>query len=248
MARTADGQRSFRELVSQAPAAPSAQAPRLVGTLSRAQEEGKFVFTLADGRSVTLDIDAVREHRALGGAAGQELVEITVDPERLPREAMAPTSAGLLGGFNLYPPWTLFWLDHKLPFWDTIPGRAPDVKLSYADHTGWEDVKNPRIDVAGPGQVPPGGDPWGGFAAGQGAAPFALATPHQAPAAALAAMQGPAQFGGVFGGGTGWLDPATIWWFDQTTAWWLDQNTGYLDIHTHPIVDAGATGFPPYLD
>lgn len=227
MAKTTNGQRSFRELVSEAPISARADTLRLVGALSRSHEAGKFVLTLADGRSVTLNIDAVKEHRVLGDAAGQQLVEVDLDAERVPRDIASATPGGFspAGVVNPSPfPWSLFWLDYpKSPWTDTHPGHWPDVKIPYIDH-----------QIAGPVGVPPGGDPWGGYGAGQTLAPFALATPQQAPQATLAAMQGAARLGGNFG--------PTIWWWDQHTAWWLD--SGY----THPIVDAGATGVAPYYD
>ena len=145
MAKTTNGQRSFRELVSEAPISARADTLRLVGALSRSHEAGKFVLTLADGRSVTLNIDAVKEHRVLGDAAGQQLVEVDLDAERVPRDIASATPGGFspAGVVNPSPfPWSLFWLDYpKSPWTDTHPGHWPDVKIPYIDHqiaSRWE--------------------------------------------------------------------------------------------------------------
>jgi hypothetical protein len=71
------------------------------------------------------------------------------------------------------------------------------------------------------GIVDPGnwGDPYGGYYVGQAAAPFALATPHHAPQATIAAMQ------------AGWLPP-------YITAPRADK----------PILDGGGWRTGPYWD
>jgi len=193
-----DEKRSFRELLGEAPVASDTVS--LVGILSRSHEAGKFVITLADGRNLTLDIDAVKEHTVLAGSIGQTLVRIEIDAKRAPAET-APERIGFkpLWEDRSFPP----WIDIKRPFFDTHPGYWPDIKIPY-------------VDQVGPVGVPPGGDPW---ATGMTGVPFALATPHHAPPGMIAAMQGWAPQGNITGPFTNpWTDFKRPW-ADQKRPW-----------------------------
>lgn len=222
--------RSFKELVSEAPLLTTATTVTLAGTLSRSDDQGKFILTLGNKRSVTLDVDAVKDHKVLGSAGGQHIVEVEVDVDRLPPEHTSPTQ-GLMGSpgeykfkFVWHDPQTVYWLDvqnpPKSPFHDTHPGIAPDVTISVLDNKPVYD------EFAGPVAVPAGGDPWGGvIGSRQSVAPFALATAQQAPASAIAAMQAPAP--SFIPGGTGIADVASAGTGIPDIAW---IGTGIPDI------------------
>jgi len=169
-------EKSFQELLNDAPKA--AETACLVGALSRSPEAGKFVLTMMDGRAVTLPTGAVRDYVVLTGGVGQLLVRIEVDQAQLPADAAAAmeTDAGQIR--------SIVWTDHtlpgrdlKAPVLDTHPGVFPDIKIPYVDQY-----------VAGPAPVYPGDPVTAGYAAMM---PFALAMPHHAPAATIAAMQAP---------------------------------------------------------
>jgi hypothetical protein len=82
----ADEKKSFSELVSAAPLAAAEDTINLVGALQRSHQKNKFVLVLGSGRSVTLEIDAVKDYRVLGGLVGQSLVQVDLDRKRVPRE------------------------------------------------------------------------------------------------------------------------------------------------------------------
>jgi len=160
--------KSFKDLLDQAPIA--ADTVSLTGMLARSPDAGKFVLTLADGRKLTLETDAVKDYAVLGGAIGQTVVRVDIDSSRAPKDAAASP--------EIKAPPTIAWLDNlKNPILDTHPGQFPDVTIPIVDAT------------IGPGAVALGGNPWGGSGASQTAAPFALATPHQVAQAQLAAIQ-----------------------------------------------------------
>ena len=209
----ANEDKSFKELVDEAPLHTSAAPVVLAGTLSRSDDPSKFILTLGDNRRLTLDVDAVKRHKVLGTVGGQQIVEVDVDPDKVPPD-VASLTPGLQGASSAYKfkfvwhdPQTLYWFDPpsppKSPIVDTHPGVAPDVTLSVLDHKPIYD------EVSGPVTVPPGGDPLEGFGGSRQAfAPFALATAHQAPPAAIAAMQ--ASAASLSPGGTGVPDTASI--------------------------------------
>jgi hypothetical protein len=188
--KMASEERSFEELLREAPASPGAGTVSLVGTLARSSEAGKFVLTLQDGSAVTLETAAVKGHVVLGTSLGQTIVRVDVDSSKLPAGA-SPVSGQIVKPIFDKPPFwdTVAWFDRKNPWWDPPPKAVLDPK-PFADPP-WTIVETPGI----PGG---GGDP---FQAG-GITPFALATPQQAPPGTLAAMQ-PAG---------GW---STAFWWDQ---------------------------------
>lgn len=182
--------RSFSELLGEAPLAAQEDTVSLVGALERSHQKGKFVLALGPGRSVTLDVEAVKGHQVLGGGVGQILVQVDVDRESVPEEIKGAFDSPFTH-FGYDVPITISYLDHphKLPHVDipfTIPTNDfPSPKnILEASGTIQENIGDPGF----------GGDPWqwgGGFGGpvpGAGA-PFALATPHQAPQSTIAAMQ-----------------------------------------------------------
>ena len=80
----ANNEKSFDELVKEAPLAPTAGGTSLVGTLSQSSEAGKFVLTLQDGSAVTLNTADVKAHMVLGATVGQTIVRIEIDSEKIP--------------------------------------------------------------------------------------------------------------------------------------------------------------------
>ena len=66
----ADEKKSFSELVNEAPLAVTEGSITVVGALARSHEPGKFVLIFCPECNVTLDIDAVKGYRVLGGAIG----------------------------------------------------------------------------------------------------------------------------------------------------------------------------------
>jgi len=149
--------KSFADLVQEAPAAAAEATVSLVGTLAKSSEAGKFVLALQDGRLVTLETSAVKGHAVLGSSLGRTIVRIEVESGKVPAPA-SPFAVGPLmmnTGLLDHPPMTYGWLDTS-PLWDA---GTTDF---------WFDVAQP-------------------YGAGA-AAPFAMATPHQAPANVLAAL------------------------------------------------------------
>lgn len=163
--------KSFEELVSEAPETQS--EINVVGYLGRTSDPKKFVLTLMDGRPLTLDIDAVREHHVLSGAVGQTIVRVSLDPTWLPVD---PST--LLGHVATALP-------HKHLVGETA--AAADVKhfLQDATHVHPKRVvsdllhKPPEADT-------PRGAPLLGADPTAMMVPFALATAHQLSAALMA--------------------------------------------------------------
>jgi hypothetical protein len=79
----------FEELLRDAPMAPDADTVTVVGTLTRTPDAARFNLTLADGRTVTLDVDAVKSAKAIAGAIGQSLVQVALDAKRVPESLAA---------------------------------------------------------------------------------------------------------------------------------------------------------------
>jgi hypothetical protein len=76
--------KSFADLVAESPAAPAEGTVRLVGALAKSREAGKFVLTLQDGRTVTLETSAVKGHTVLGSSLGRAIVRIEVEASKAP--------------------------------------------------------------------------------------------------------------------------------------------------------------------
>ena len=208
-------EKSFEDLVKEAPAAPAAEIASLVGTLAQSSEPGKFVLTLQDGRPVTLETASVKGHTVLGTSVGRTIVRVDVDAANMPAGAVAPSFTDPNINKPPFLDHTLAWRDHPKPIWEEKP--------SWLDQP-W--APDPYPLSGGPVQ------------AGR-TAPFSLATAHQAPPGALAALQGASNVG-VF---TGYIDVHTGY---------FDVHTGVADVtgvgdHKVPIRD-GATGAWPWYD
>ena len=79
----ASKEKSFEELLKEAPAAPATGSVSLVGALAQSSEPGKFALTLQDGSIVTLETASVKDHTVLGTSVGQPIVRVEVDAARL---------------------------------------------------------------------------------------------------------------------------------------------------------------------
>jgi hypothetical protein len=155
-------EKSFERLLEEAPAAPAGGVISLVGTLAKSSEPGKFLLTLQDGSFVTLETEAVKGHMVLGSSVGQTIVRVDVAAGSLPVRDQQMLR------FNSVPAWESTF----------AIADAPGLKF-------WLDVNWKAIMDVSPAHAPfvlPAPD--------LGLEPFALATPHQAPASAIAAMQG----------------------------------------------------------
>jgi hypothetical protein len=213
--KMASEEKSFEELLKDAPTTPSGGTASFVGTLAKSSEAGKFVLTLQDGSTVTLETASVKGHAVLGTSVGQTIVRVDVEAGKLP--ASASGAAGTPSPIFKIPyiDYTAAWLHQPgKPAWlDNVP-----LGTGFSDRFGpytWAEVIQDPVGGFGPAQS-------GGFA------PFALATPHQAPAGTLAATtqlhrpftiaeqtgfpdnQTPPSVDGTFA----WRD-ATPFWHDQ---------------------------------
>jgi hypothetical protein len=206
--KMSDEKKSFGELLNESPLAAGENTISLVGALARSHHPGKFVLALAGNQSVTLDIDAVKEYTVLSGMIGQLIVQVEIDRDRVPGSLAQPqASQAAIPGFKnpLHEVSTTFVTDH------TYTSPWLDQTGFYGDILGHKD---PITDFPGTYPALSPGDPWqlAGGHAGL-AAPFALATPHQAPPSALAAMGG-----GPFGGAVPLF--RTVGWFDNRVLPW----------------------------
>jgi hypothetical protein len=210
-------EKSFKELLEAAPPAKE-DLYSLTGTLARAADPEKFVLTLADGRAVTLDIDAVKSHKVIAAAAGHTIVSIEVDPKQLPAETLsgaggapdylsgAGTGAidvpitgladhpGTIYAFVDLPHSPLAYDVHlKQPFGDTAPGFA-DFNNHYAAAPARPEAKHPYRDFGTNPYSDSANTPVGLDLHFRGdpyavGVPFGLATPHQSAEAAAMAAQ-----------------------------------------------------------
>jgi hypothetical protein len=162
---------SFDQLLSRAPAAPNADIVTVVGALARSTQEGKFVLTVPDGRSLTFDVAAVKQYRVVAESLGQLLVELDLDAKEIPAEerlepvTYAPT-------INPYQTATYPSAD----FGSHVADVPPPFNTIYT-----YDIQTPyHIDQH---QIAFGGEPYAGFT------PFLMAAVHQAPAATMAALE-----------------------------------------------------------
>jgi hypothetical protein len=165
----ANEEHDFAKLLRDAPMAPDAETVTVVGTLARTHDASHFVLTLPDGRSVTLEVNAVKSAKTMAGAIGQSVVQLELDAKRIPENV-----ATRLFGNKSGPDYTMAYIDYQFgPYGSPFdPGH------------GGAGPKNPAIEIGG--VTPPA---W--FAQ---PAPFVAAMPHQASPATIEAL---ALFGGT---------------------------------------------------
>ncbi len=184
----------FQKLLSEAPMAPNADTVTVVGTLSRTADASRFVLTLPDGRTVTLDVDLVKSAKTVAGAVGQTMVQLELDAKRTPDG---------LRDFRPDQP----QLNYKVPAAESHPAIA-ELNTFIADqgHTGvfdpintgpFDPINTGPFDPIGTGAFDPMGSgafpntAWYADTASHQAAPFVAATPHQANPETIAALTQP---------------------------------------------------------
>jgi len=202
--------KSFEELVREVPPAPAAGTVSLVGTLAQSSEAGKFVLALQDGNVLTLEIADVKGHEVLGTSVGHTIVRVDVEAEKLP--ASPPGTAQQAG-------------PQVAPFALATPYQAPPTPGA-PQAAGWYGYRTGQW-AADERTYYPTADLLPTFPAADGPrdfAPFALATPYQAPPIPVA--------------------PQAYWYASDT--WHTNQRTldyqtypwGIADGHDQPIVIA----------
>jgi hypothetical protein len=149
-------EKNFNELLSEAPMAASEGTTSLVGALQRSRKPGKFVLVLSNGRNVSLNSADVKDHQVLGSMIGQPLVRVTIDSDKVPTEI------------------TRELLQKNM--WDDTPHKV----VNESAYTWFGGHGGLAVD---PDQY--GYQQFAGNATYPGAG-FAMATPHQAPAGAIA--------------------------------------------------------------
>jgi hypothetical protein len=174
----ASDEKSFENLLKEAPAEPVAGTVSLVGMLAQSCEAGKFVLTLQDGNAVTLETASVKCHAVLGTSVGQTIVRVDVEAGKLPATAFGPAGTSFTRSLGDFP----FWAGAKL---------VADLALNIP-----KPLRDPWVVIP-----PVLGVPEPGFA------PFAMATPHQAPAYTLANVQGLGNAARPYFTHPAWLDP-----------------------------------------
>jgi hypothetical protein len=105
--------KSFAELVAEAPKAANADHVTLVGTLGKSDDPRKFEIILSDGSAHTLDVAAVKKHTVLGHSVGRTIVQIEIGRDSAPASAersnqlTKPVASDGTG-----------FLDHSIPSYD----------------------------------------------------------------------------------------------------------------------------------
>jgi hypothetical protein len=167
----------FQKLLSEAPAASDADTVTVMGALSRTADSTRFVLTLPDGRSVTLEVAAVKSAKKIAGAVGQSLVELELDAKRVPEKISENLNKPVTGHAHN----TLWYQDtaQTIAYFDT------HQTVEYFDHpnTGFKDIV---------GDVPPPTirETIGAGGVEQpGLLPFAAAMPRQVDPATRAALE-----------------------------------------------------------
>jgi hypothetical protein len=254
----AEEKKSFSDLLSEAPLAPAEDTVTLVGALARSSQSGKFVLALSQGGSITLDVDAVKSYQVMGGAVGQQLVQVDVDKTKVPETAQ-PAFQPIRGAQSGLP-------DVKHPALEKNPWEEPvrfhpDAVQAAANpaltkFTGIYDYKHPSLDKypwEEPVKTHPETDTAFAAPASLGFTgihdvkhpsldkypweePVRTHPETDAPFALATPQQAPeAALTAMQGAASSAL--RTIQTYDVTTGW---------RDYKHPILDA--TGRPPYLD
>jgi hypothetical protein len=236
-------EKSFKDLLGEAPLAAKSDTVCVVGTLARSPEPGKFVLTPSGGEPMTLEIDAVKGHTVLAGAVGQTLVRVDLDAARVPESLREDLTrpihkipyldqtgyfdhSGILDitgflqdishpGFGTDP------IGGPVPFPGPDPGPLMEMQARHIFHTV------PEKDNTGYYFDTPGPSPWLGTVPDPfPVSPFIMATPHHASAAQIAALQG-----GAYPAG------AAVAPFMFQTLPQFDHTTPFLDRPKRPTED-----------
>ena len=84
----ANEENDFAKLLRDAPMASDADIVTVVGILARTHDAAHFMLTLPDGRSVTLEVNAVKSAKTIAGAIGQSVVQLELDAKRIPESLL----------------------------------------------------------------------------------------------------------------------------------------------------------------
>lgn len=161
--------RSFDELLKDAPKAHVSDTVSIAGTLAKSDDPGKFVLTMADGKSVTLDTSAVKKHMVLGHSVGHTVVLVEVDGASAEEAGLHPgpgSQSSTIGGWLDQPHTSPIHILDKPPFIDL---NTPPCKTENAVHEVHEQTDHQAAQIAG-------------------ATPFSLALQHQVAQAQLEAL------------------------------------------------------------
>ena len=109
--------KSFEELVKEAPEAPAASNVSFVGTLAKSHEPGKFVLTLQEGNAVSFSIADVKSHTVLGSSVGQTIVRIEIEAAKAAELNPQPLPPGF-GTQGLMQTLAAADILHTIPLWD----------------------------------------------------------------------------------------------------------------------------------
>jgi hypothetical protein len=250
-------QQSFADFLKSAPG-PGAEAQpstlTLIGVVVRAETENTF-YLATGGTTMELPVQAVKRHKVVQQSGGESVVELEIDPAAVPQETAHLAKPPVVDTHPLRDQIATRKELIKDPVFDTRKEIIKDplvdtfkevTKDPIADPITWVETIDPGPfggvnPVAGGGMGMPGMGMAGmgmaemGAAAGAGAgmAPFVMATPHHASAAAVAAQPGTVVKGPVSDAGTSvTLDVAAT--------------PAFADIRTNPYLDRPNTH--PYLD
>jgi hypothetical protein len=160
----------FQKLLSEAPAAPDPDTLTLIGFLGRITDPARFVLTLPDGRSETLEVAAVKSAKKMASAIGQSVVELELDAKRVPERVRD----GLVPGGTITAPLQDHYqtvASHDYPH--TGYGDLHKLVVDDLPKTAKEVVEIPVVPDLG------------------GVMPFVAAAPHQADPATMAALSHP---------------------------------------------------------
>lgn len=187
---------SFADFLKEAPAAADLtgdDSVSLTGVVARSDKEGQFVLLTADGQSLELNTDAVKDYTVVQEQGPQKVVQLTVSAK-----ALNPSAGATIGGLRT-------GVADVITRKELIKDPIFDTRKELIWDTIKELIKDPQSDpwtwVEQQGTLQEQIDPGGGFGvdpaveAGGGLTPFIMATPHHASAAAVAMQPGAAAGG-----------------------------------------------------
>jgi hypothetical protein len=124
--------------------APDVDTVTVVGILGRTADEARFVLTLPNGRSETLDVAAVKSAKKVAGAIGQAQVELELDVKLVP--------GTITQLFKSEPDRKWAYLDYNI--WPWGPQVGPNVGPA-GSHPAIEAAGLAPFVAASPHQAPP---------------------------------------------------------------------------------------------
>ena len=189
-------ERSFAELLADAPRAADEKHVTLVGTLGKSDDPKTFVLYVSDGSPHTIDVAAVKKHTVLGHSVGRAIVQIEVDREHLP-ESLSQLG-GLGYSLNEGAGTGVADIGHTTPVTDHLTIAIFDVAptAAFIDHgtpayldtigtiVGADQHGTLQETISDPGTVI---DPALRYA-GAGISPFSLALQHHVAQAQIEAL------------------------------------------------------------